>query len=297
MIPSAKPSELPSSQPSSHPTHPSFAPTQYPTFAPIVPGTTPVVQIDGSTSLQQVGPGSVLTSTSINTFTTTLQQKSGAQDVGISSATKTGRRKLVNNIRTSIIEVEAVGSSTWLVKFVTKYYLANYPGLNATALAAQQINIINDAFTSGDFQALLRSNAVLFNATQLLDAETDSVELTSTVVSPSSESSSSDRHEISDGAIAGIVIGSFIGAMVLFYGIYFVVTYERSRADKYSAENVAPSMANTYGNSNNQVAQLDNSHTHEIQISHPDVNLNAADAAPFADDSNALTTNKVELNL
>jgi hypothetical protein len=193
--------------------------------------------------------------------------------------------------------VEAVGTSSWLIKFVTSYYLVNYPGLNATALATQQMTIINNAFTSGDFQSLLRSNAVLLNATQLLDAETNSVTLTSTTVTPASDSSSA-RHEISDGAIAGIVIGSFVGAMVLFYGIYFVVTNERSRVEKYSAENVAPSMVNTYGNTNNEVAQLDNSHTHEIQISHPDVNLNATDSAPYAADSNSVTTtNNVHLNL
>jgi hypothetical protein len=221
------PSSQPSGQPTIQPSAPTFAPSRVPTHAPVAPGSTDVVEVSGSTEIGGVSGNSngTLSSGCINAFQTSMEQTSGAQEVDVTGASQEDGVRRRRSLR---IEMQT-STSSWIITFVDTYYLSNYPGKNATYLASHYTAVIHDAFTSGDFQQLLRDNALLLNVTELLSVLCNNVNLTSSVtpssVGPPSHTSTAS---LTDGQIAGIVIGVVFGTLILFAGAYFYVKDERS---------------------------------------------------------------------
>jgi hypothetical protein len=99
------------------------------------------------------------------------------------------------------------------------YYLSYCSGWNSSYVAEMKLKTMKEAVEEGTFTRVLQNLAEARNATQLLTVTCDTVTLLSTIVSLDSASSSSSgdykSRKLSDGAVAGIVVGSFM-ALVFF---------------------------------------------------------------------------------
>jgi hypothetical protein len=149
-------------------------------------------------------------------------------------------RKLLEEIMFEQIHL-AAESAVIDFDFELKYYLENYPGLNATYLAQKSQDDITTSFVSGEFQASLREEATAANITQLFNATSTTVTTEATIITPETAPSS---HSVSltAGQVAGIVIGSIIGAILIFVLIFFLVREKRSdsrisQASRYASNN------------------------------------------------------------
>jgi hypothetical protein len=107
------------------------------------------------------------------------------------------------------------------------YYLAHYPDMNVTTLAATQTQALVDAFETGTFQDVLRQYAIANNASQLLNVTVANVTVLETnVVTPAPKPN--ETASLTNGQIAGIIIGSIIGVILLIVLVYFLIREKRS---------------------------------------------------------------------
>jgi hypothetical protein len=108
------------------------------------------------------------------------------------------RRALQVRTRVNVQDHRALQSDSIAVT----YTILTVSQLTSQQLFAQLNNNVND----GTFTILLRNAAVNNNALSLTDASSDST----TNLTPENTDSQSDGDELSDGAIAGIVIGGVV---------------------------------------------------------------------------------------
>jgi hypothetical protein len=110
------------------------------------------------------------------------------------------------------------------IDMLVVYYLSYYSGWNSSYVAEMKSKAMKDAVEEGTFTRVLQNLAEARNATQLLTVTCDTVTLLSTIISPDSASSfsSSDykSHKLSDGAVAGIVVGSFMAFLSCFLYVF-----------------------------------------------------------------------------
>jgi hypothetical protein len=236
----------PTTQSTSVPTHSSVLPTLVPTFAPVSPQQSGYVLISGSSPVSGISntytPSGqrTLSPSTLETFCDTLLTVGGAQSCSITLFFPLERRRLLEAIALEKVQL-ASASSTWQIDFQLKYFLVNYPTLNATTVAKQSQQTIIQAFQTGTFQTALRQVAFANNASQLLNATATTVTVAATIVEPETAPSS---HSVSltAGQVAGIVIGSIIGAILIFVLIFFLVREKRSdsrisQASRYASNN------------------------------------------------------------
>jgi hypothetical protein len=92
---------------------------------------------------------------------------------------------------------------------------------------------MKEAVEDGSFQNVLRSLAVVHNATQLLEGICESISLTSSIISPESSSNHHKSQIVNDGAVAGIVVGCFMTVIFLYLFLYFFARYLDERNQRF----------------------------------------------------------------
>lgn len=106
-------------------------------------------------------------------------------------------------------------------------------GTTADELAAE----LEDAVTSGEFTMLMQSNAASMGATGLVNATTDSIRIEIIEIEDDDENnggnnkSKDDEDKLTDGELAGVIIGSFFGFLLLLALFYFAYVYFISNSD------------------------------------------------------------------
>jgi hypothetical protein len=205
VVPSSKPSARPSARPSAVPSSPSFAPTK-------APNVNDVVEIKGGFVVETVYDN-FLNNRSMSTIKAAVYNISGSAQVVKITATKLLNKKG---------HMQGLADTTYRFKIdmLVVYYLSYYSGWNSSYVAETKLKTMKEAVEEGTFTRVLQNLAEARNATQLLTVTCDTVTLLSTIISPDSASSSSSgdykSHKLSDGAFAGIVVGSFM-ALIFFF--------------------------------------------------------------------------------
>jgi hypothetical protein len=216
-IPSSTPSKIPTSGPSPSTTFISTAPTRAPTVAP---NANDKVIVNGELIISTVN-SNPLNNNSLVTVTQTIRNVSGSPETvsitTINLLKKKGR-----------LVVKEETSFTFQIYFLLTYSLSFYPEFNSSYLAHVKSSMIKEAVDEGRFQSVLRTYAVMNSAIQLYNGTVDSVTLSTTTISSSADED--DDTKLSDGAVAGLVIGCIFGS-VLIFGCTFVF-YRRSGSSK-----------------------------------------------------------------
>jgi hypothetical protein len=216
VVPSSKPStgpfSRPSSAPSSVPSSPSFALTK-------APNVNDVVEIKGGFIVETVYDN-FLNNRSMSTITAAVYNISGSAQVVKITATKLLNKKG---------HMQGLADTTYRFKIdmLVVYYLSYYSGWNSSYVAQMKLKAMKEAVEEGTFTRVLQSLAEARNATQLLTVTCDTVTLLTTIISPDSVSSSSSSDykspKLSGGAVAGIVVGSFMA--LVFFVLFLLARY------------------------------------------------------------------------
>ena len=262
--PSGRPSAQPSAQPTNSPTAPSFRPT----FQPYAPSPVPTVRVTENVNVTtEYQFGSVnavqLNNVSVATITTVIQQLAPKPStVVVKSFTRiddgnsTGRRLEGDwslSLSSARVEIEAARRKYYRYRVVANiiFNLINFPGQNASAVAATKTKMIKEVGTNGTFVQVLRQLAVANNATQLFNTTVEGVNVTHTVVPPppvETESTSSTRTaRLTNGQIAGLIVGCIVGSgCVLTALYYFVVTKRAHTKFDYAGSHYSSYAANEF---------------------------------------------------
>jgi hypothetical protein len=136
----------------------------------------------------------------------------------------------------------SVDSSSFEIEFLCVYLLSSYPSYNEnpSLLAILKTASINFAVQSGSFQSIIRQLSHHYSAIELYDLTTTNHELIlNTTIVPSSSppppppsddpstttsSSSEETIILSQGKVAGIVIGGVIAMGLLIGMMYYLIT-------------------------------------------------------------------------
>jgi len=256
--PSSSPSGRPSAQPSAQPTNSPTAPSFRPTFQPYAPSPVPTVRVTENVNVTtEYQFGSVnavqLNNVSVSTITAVIQQLAPKPStVVVKSFTRiddgnsTGRRLEGDwslSLSSARVEIEAARRKYYRYRVVANiiFNLINFPGQNASAVAATKTKMIKEVGTNGTFVQVLRQLAVANNATQLFNTTVEGVNVTHTVVPPtpttSDDDSSTRTARLTDGQIAGLIVGCIVGSGCLLTILYFVIVAKRARTDYHYAGN------------------------------------------------------------
>lgn len=147
-------------------------------------------------------------------------------------ATQVSRRKLRAVQQTALVQSQPhTASITIVASLSVSVLLDSYPSAaNATALFNNLQSTLVSAVTSGAFTATVQATAALQGVTALQTVTADSATVTLSEVTTPSDSSSNDD-SLSDGEVAGVVIGSIVGA-ALIAGIAYFLIYGRAGYNK-----------------------------------------------------------------
>ncbi len=220
--PTGRPSSQPSSQPTNSPTAPSFRPTVVPTVV-VTQRSTEIVKVNTTYTFGSVN-ALQLNNVSIATITTVI----------VSLAPKPSRvfvRRIYRIIAGTGRRLQPVQLFNYGADATISFNLVDYPGQNTTQVANTQSSLIKQIATNGTFETVLRSLAVANNATQLFNVTVVGVNTTSEVTptpTTNDQSSSSTRTaRLTDGQIAGLVIGCVLGSSCLLAVLYYSVIAKR----------------------------------------------------------------------
>ncbi len=112
------------------------------------------------------------------------------------------------------------------------FNLVNFPGQDASTVAASKTQLIKEVGTNGTFVRALRQLALANNATQLFNTTVEGVNVTHAVVPPpaSDDDSSSHTARLTNGQIAGLIVGCIVGTGCLLTILYFFIVNKRANA-------------------------------------------------------------------
>lgn len=220
--PTGRPSSQPSSQPTNSPTAPSFRPTVVPTVV-VTQRSTEIVKVNATYTFGSVN-ALQLNNVSIATITTVI----------VSLAPKPSRvfvRRIYRIIAGTGRRLQPVQLFNYGADATISFNLVDYPGQNTTQVANTQSSLIKQIATNGTFETVLRSLAVANNATQLFNVTVVGVnttaEVTPTPTTNDQSSSSTRTARLTDGQIAGLVIGCVLGSSCLLAVLYYSVIAKR----------------------------------------------------------------------
>jgi hypothetical protein len=113
-------------------------------------------------------------------------------------------------------------SEDYQVTFHNTYYMKDYPGFATQDIANQKEQQLKTKVENGDFEDIMKQAAHDNNVPELYNAHATALTTVTTITSPDhpEENSETTKHyELSAGAIAGITIGSVVGAIAIFVAI------------------------------------------------------------------------------
>jgi hypothetical protein len=241
--PSVAPSTVPTFGPSVTPTiGPTFVPTVVPSFRPSTPtyspsaGPTPVptartkgsIIVNAGFTVNSVN-GATLSPTSQETIKQSIANASQTtpNNVDLVSVTRTNRRLLSSVVHRML----ATALFSYKVIAEIHFNLIDFPGLNESYVAGTKSKGLMEAVETHEFDRIISFYATINNASQLMSNVTvlDVIVTTTVIPVPNSEEDSG----LSDGQVAGLVIGITVGTILLSGLVYFLLLKVRS---KQSAE-------------------------------------------------------------
>jgi hypothetical protein len=227
--PTVSPSVKPSFKPSAKP---SVIVTRSPTLSPNR-HKNQFIQIKGKLFLSHCGCSS---NSSISIFIEAiLNISANPQSCKLLSAEFEGILKIFT--MKNLFSLTSSSSDDYQLDFMNLYYMIFYPGQSATTISSQKQQQIRNAVEDGTFQKVLRHLAKIKNVPELQNVTCEGVELTSTIITPEDEVNSSSKPKLSAGAIAGITIGAFVGAFLVFMVVaHYVTRKEESEDEEYHGE-------------------------------------------------------------
>jgi hypothetical protein len=249
VLPTASPTVIPTQTPTFVPsvdptTTPTTVPTIVPSFRPSVPtystsaGPTPVptgrskssIVVNAGFTANSVN-GATLSPTSQETIKQSIANASQTtvNNVDLVSVTRTNRRLLSSVVHRLLATV-----SLFSYKVVAEIHfnLIDFPGLNESFLVGTKSKSLLEAVETHEFDRIFSYYATIHNATQLMNNVTVSDMIVSTSIVPVPNSSEDDSG-LSDGQVAGLVIGITVRTILLSGLVYVLLLKVRS---KHSAE-------------------------------------------------------------
>lgn len=250
----AKPSAMPTAQvtlrPSATPTlhmptpapgQPTAAPSARPTTARPTAMNSPLLSFNSNITMG----GSLTATLGLNDQKALLNTTAWSMGVSVNTLTFIGSTATAENRRTLQESTGRRGlrssgmslfTTSWTVKATTQL---NIP-LDATAFT--DVNALYSALTtqlaaavnSGSFTEQLQIIALLLEADALQIVSVDTVDSSPASVNNFSPSGSGSNDDLSDGAIAGIVIGCVVGAALIAAALYYFC-FLREGASKHEA--------------------------------------------------------------
>lgn len=238
--PSIVPSTAPTPTPSFDPTFsPSQIPTASPTFKPSAEPTTSAPSSPGAVNTVIAASQSLTgisastwnedAATNCNVFGLTIETVTNgavlASEVGNCVVTDNRSRALeamLNEFARRILQATVSSTIAYTITLPVSTDVSA-----TTALAATITATISTSVTSGNFTATLKAVAVANNVAVL--ANVSSSDFASTVVVTSGPSLPKDT-KLTDGQIAGIVIGVLIGSFVVAGLVYYLINVRRANA-------------------------------------------------------------------
>jgi hypothetical protein len=140
------------------------------------------------------------------------------------------RRRLLLRVEELAIHSLAATLFKYNVVADIHFNLIDFPeSFNASYVAEMKSKQIVRAVDTGIMNQIVRYYAIANNASQLLNATAANVTVLFTTVTPAPSSSSSESTSLSDGKIAGLVVGVTLGALLLIALFFWVVTARKSR--------------------------------------------------------------------
>jgi photosystem II stability/assembly factor-like uncharacterized protein len=251
LLPSSFPSNIPSSSPSAQPSsHPSSQPFAHPTSQPshtssptvVVVPETGDVQIDVATRYD----GATTSSAPSGTTTAATKAVANAFDVpenyvkltsSSSSLIPTTRRilrtKEVKEERLDYsidITITTVSRYSYLFNFIVLFKLSQYPSFhqNTTALIASAQKNFTIAFQNGILTDVFKQTLKDLNISGFENVTASEFKFAAIVLTPPSLSSD-NNNSLTDGEIAGIVIGSFFGFLCIVVTIVMGYRLKQAR--------------------------------------------------------------------
>ncbi len=227
------------------PTAPSFRPT----FQPYAPSPDPTVDNVNVSAEYHFGSvdGIQLNNVSVVTITTVIEQVvPKPSTVIVKSFTRiddgnsTGRRLLTSTGR---VEIQSGGRSKRYYRYRVVaniiFNLINFPGQDASTVAATKTKVIKEVGTNGSFVHALHKLALVKNATQLFNTTVEGFNVTHSVVLPPSTtaSDSSRTAHLTNGQIAGLIVGCIVGSGCCCCILYFLIVSKYMNNTKYNNSN------------------------------------------------------------
>jgi hypothetical protein len=237
VIPSPVPSVTPTFLPTADPTVvPSFRPSA-PTYSPTaVPTPVPTARTKGSVivntgfTVNSVN-GVTLNPTSQETIKQSIANASQTtpNNVELVSVTRTDRRLLSSVLHRSL----TAALFSYKVVAEIHFNLIDFPGLNESFVAGTKSKVLMEAVKTHEFDRIISHYATINNASQLMNVNVLDIDVTATII-PAPHEASSDSDRISDGRIAGLVVGVTMGTLFLSVLVYFVLVRRRLRSGDFS---------------------------------------------------------------
>jgi photosystem II stability/assembly factor-like uncharacterized protein len=243
-LPSTSPSTIPSSQPPSKPyAHPTSQPSHTSKPTVVVVPEAGDVQIDVSTkydgaTTSSAPPGT--TSAAKTAVATGFNVKENYVTLTSTSTTQMptlGRRTLRAGEAsgaggyTMDISITAITRYTYVFNFFVLFKLADNPSFNnnATALIASAQKNFTQAFNQGILTTIFIQTLKELNISGFENVTASQFQFSAIVLTTPPLSTSDNDHELTDGEIAGIVIGSFFGFLCIVVGIIMAYRLKKDR--------------------------------------------------------------------
>jgi hypothetical protein len=223
--PTMAPTAVPTIAPSFRPSAPTYSPSAVPTAVPTGRSKSSIVISTGFT-VNSVN-GATLTPTSQATIKQSIANVSQTtvNNVDLVSVTRTNRRLLSSVLHRML---ESVSLFSYNVVAEIHFNLIDFPGLNESYVAGTESKSLMQSMESHEFDRIISYFAAINNASQLMSNVTvRGTSVTFTVVPVPSESEQDP--DLSDGQVAGLVVGITLGTVFLGVVIYIILLKVRSK--------------------------------------------------------------------
>jgi hypothetical protein len=231
--PSSHPTGEPSTQPTNRPTMPTFSPTAIPTAIP-TSRTKASIKVNAGFTFTSVN-GAFLNPTSQETIKQSIANASHttANNVDLVSVTRADTsRRLLLRVEEPAIHALAATLFKYNVVADIHFNLIDFPeSFNASYVAEMKSKQIVRAVNTGIMNQIVRYYAIANNASQLLNSTAANITVLSTAITPAPGASSSESSNLSDGQIAGLVVGVTLGGLLLIVLFFWIVTASKSRKE------------------------------------------------------------------